>query len=367
MKKKNVCALLLVLSLIVGLYSFSFGKEAAKGDEQSRLIEGQDLILHRRYDEALKLFKAVKKDFPDSPSGSFGEMAVYEVRMLENEDLSLEKEFSRASEEGRRRAGIVLQKYQPTPWELFISGALFGLDGFLKARKGGWWDAYVAGNKSRQLFKHAKQLDPSFIDADFGLGMYVYWRSVFTKDLWFLKMFPDRRAEGIAIVKEVAERGRFTKEMAGINLGMMYMEEKDYSNASMIFKSFVERYPENIVLRRFLGKVYVAMRKYDDAIAQFSEMGKIDPRIIKYKYFLGATMLISGDDKMSAEGERELRDFIAAEKSKYWRASAHYWLGRMYERKNDKKKALIEYNAAHALSPKIEDALKRARGLGGGM
>lgn len=367
MKKKNICISLLVLFLIAGPRFVSSGDEAARGDEQSRLIEGQALILHRKYDEALKLFRAVKKDFPDSPSGSFGEMAVYEVRMLENEDLSLEKEFFHASEEGRRRAGIVLQKYQPTPWELFISGALFGLDGFLKARKGGWWDAYVAGNKSRQLFKHAKQLDPSFIDADFGLGMYIYWRSVFTRDLWFLKMFPDRRAEGIAIVKEVAERGRFTREMAGINLGMMYMEEKDYPKAAKIFGSFVEKYPENIVLRRFLGKVYVAMRKYDDAIAQFSEMGKIDPRIIKYKYFMGATMLISGDDKMSVEGERELRAFIAAEKSKYWRASAHYWLGRMYERKNEKEKALAEYRVAHALSPKIGDALKRARGLGGGM
>ncbi len=240
-----------------------------------------------------------------------------------------------------------MQKYQPTPWSLRI-GRCIRSRWFFEGPQGGWWDAYVAGNKSRQLFKHAKQLDPSFIDADFGLGDGCHTGVRFSPGTsWFLKMFPDRRAEDCH--RQGGRGERTVYEGDGRHKPRDDVHGGEGLSEGRQDRLVREKYPENIVLRRFLGKVYVAMRKYDDAIAQFSEMGKIDPRIIKYKYFMGATMLISGDDKMSVEGERELRAFIAAEKSKYWRASAHYWLGRMYERKNEKEKALAEYRVAHAL------------------
>ncbi|HQC51081.1 MAG TPA: hypothetical protein PKW68_04695 [bacterium] len=63
MKKKSISISLLILFLIAGPGFASSGGEVAKGDEQSRMIEGQALILHRKYDEALKLFKGVKKTF----------------------------------------------------------------------------------------------------------------------------------------------------------------------------------------------------------------------------------------------------------------------------------------------------------------
>lgn len=334
---------------------------------QARLIEGQGLLFKRDYDGALKIFRELKVEYPDSPAGCFGEMAVFEVRMLEREDFHLANELQGSAKDCKGRVKKIMQRYDPTPWDLFISGSLLGLEGFFKARRGEWWDAYVLGNQSRQLFRHVKQIDPNYIDADFGLGMYLYWRSVFIKDLWFLKMFPDRREEGIAIVESVAENGRFAKDLARVNLAIAYYEERRYDDAGRILDEYVKRYPNNVILRRVYGKVQVAMKKYDSAIEQFRAILAEDESFTKSHYFIGAALVLKGDPTGYPEAEAELRLFMKAEKGRYWPASGHYWLGRLEEARGNKKAALSEYEQAYKLDPKIGDALKRASGLGGGL
>jgi len=334
---------------------------------KSRLLEGQGLLFARKYDEALKIFHELKRDYPRSPSGCFGEMAVYEIQMIEREDRHLQGKFDAAAKEGLRRVDGILQLYAPSPWDLFISGALLGLDGFFKARMDKWWAAYVLGNKSRQLFHHVKEIDPGYVDADFGLGMYLYWRSVFTKDLWFLRFFPDKREEGIAIVENVARNGHFAKELAKANLAIAYFEEKRYGDALKVLDEFVNRYPDNVILRRLLGKTLVAEKRYDAAVEQFRAILAVDSTFKKPHYFIGATLILKGDPKQFPEAEKELRYFLKAQGGKYWPASAHYWLGRLEEKKGNKKAALREYKLAHKLNPKIKDALKRARGMGSGL
>lgn len=334
---------------------------------QTRLLEGQGLLFKRDYAGALKAFREMKAEYPDSPAGCFGEMAVFEVQMLEREDFHLAGELQESAKDCKGRVKKIMQRYDPTPWDLFISGSLLGLEGFFKARRGEWWDAYVLGNQSRQLFRHVKRIDPDYIDADFGLGMYLYWRSVFIKDLWFLKMFPDRRAEGIAIVESVAENGRFAKDLAKVNLSIAYYEERRYGDAGKILDEYVKRYPNNVILRRVLGKVLVAMKKYDSAIEQFRAILAEDKSFNKSHYFIGAALILKGDPKGYPEAEAELREFLRNEHGKYWPASGHYWMGRLEEARGNKKLALAEYETAHKLDPKIGDALKRARGLGGGL
>ena len=357
----SLLAIVLLLSC-----SSAFGSNAE--DEKiikSRLLEGQEHVFARNYDAAMKIFLEVKKDFPESPGGCFGEMAVYEVRMLEREDFHLQNQFLKAAKEGRKRVNKILQKYDPSAWELFISGALLGLDGFFKARKDQWWDAYVDGGKSRQLFRHVKKIDPAYIDADFGLGMYLYWRSVFTRDLWFLRFFPDKRKEGIAIVKRVAEKGHFSKELAKANLAIAYFEEKEYKKARPILDHFVKRYPNNVILRRLLGKVFAATKQYDAALEQFRAIRAIDPTFKKPYYFIGAILVLKKNPERYPEAEEKLRHFLKIQGGKYWPASAHYWLGRLEEQRGNKEAARREYEAAIKLYPKIRDAMKRVRGMGG--
>lgn len=347
----------------------SAGIEGAGQQEAmlARALDGQGLIFARRYGDAIALFEGLRRDYPESPAGDFGIMAALEIQMLEREDFHLEREFLDAAREGKRKVGLTLARYDPSAWDLFLAGSLIGLDGFFKARKGKWLDAYTEGTKSRQIFRRVKEIAPAFVDADFGLGMYIYWRSAFSRDLWFLKMFPDRRREGMEIVERVANEGRFSRDLARVNLAVMYMEEKRFKDAEQILAAYVERYPTNVILRTMLGKALAALKRYDEALEQFRAILAVDPTLKKPHYFLGAIAVQSGVAGRHDMAEKELKSFIAMEGGKYWRAAAHYWLGRLAEATGDGVKAKEEYETAVRLNPKAIEAQKRIRALGGGI
>lgn len=345
----------------------SFAEQSSIDAVMQKTIAGQEMIFARRYDDAKRIFTELKYDNPDLPAGWFGMMAVYEMQMLEREDFHLEKEFLAEAKEGNEKAAAILQRYRPEAWDLFISGSLLGLEGFFKARRGSWWGAYTAGTKSRQIFRRVKELDPTFVDADFGLGMYIYWRSVFSNELSFLKIFPDRRAEGVAIVERVAREGRFAKDLAAANLGIMHLEDKRFAEAAKIFGEYVARFPQNVILRTMFGRSLIGLERYEDAVVQFRENLKVDPKLLKPNYFIGVALVLKNDPSRFAEAEARLKGFIERQDGKYWPSYAHYWLGRMAEAQGNKAKAQQEYETALALNSKVKDAARRARGMGGGV
>lgn len=369
-RKSLKILILLVIGLSLLVFRVSWAEEELVGREKEiveRALKGQEAILARDYPEAMKLFDALDRDFPESPAGTFGKMAVYEMRMFEREDFHLRKEFLVESKKGVKIVKRVLQKYHPSTWDLFLSGSLLGLNGFYKARHDKWWDAYTQGGKSRQIFRRVKKMDPSFIDADFGLGMYLYWRSVFTRDLWFLKMFPDKRDEGIAIVENVAKNGRFAKELARINLGIMYFEEKRFKDAGKILSDFVAQYPNNIIIRKLYGKVLISKKRYGAAVGQFEKILEIDPVLKKPHFFIGAALVLKKDPAQYGHAENELKEFLRIQKGNYWPAHAHFWLGRLAEQQGNREVADREFKQAMKKYPKIEGAVRKARGMGGGI
>lgn len=355
--------------LLCALPLFAAPPSLTPGEQDlvDRALQGQLEIFARNYPRADAIFSSLSADYPTSPAGPFGSMAVLEMKMIEREDFHLEKELLAEAAEGHRRVGAIMQQYEPSTWDLFLAGSLLGLDGFFKARKGQWWEAYTLGGKSRQLFRRVKKIDPGFTDADFGLGMYLYWRSVFTRDLWFLSMFPDRRAEGIAIVERVAKGGHFAKDLAKVNLAIMYFEEGRFADAEGVLKEYVGRYPDNVILHKLYGKVLISLKRYDEAIAQFNHMLRVVPGARAPHYFKGAALVIQGNPARLADAERELRLFLKASQGKYWPAHAHYWLGRLHLLRGEKEASDREFKEAVRLYPEIETAVKRVRGLGGGV
>ncbi len=366
---RTFTALLFVAAMACAKVAFASAPALtpAEKDLVDRALRGQKEIFARNYPGADVIFESLSNDYPTSPAGPFGKMAVLEMKMLEQEDFHLEKGFLAEVREGTRRVDVIMQKYEPTTWDLFLSGALMGLDGFFKARKGQWWDAYTQGGKSRQLFKHVKELDPSFADADFGLGMYIYWRSVFSRDLWFLRMFPDKRAEGISIVEGVARDGHFAKDLAKVNLAIMYFEERRFKDASRILSEYLEQYPNNVILRKLYGKVLISLKSYDDAVGQFRKILTILPEGKGAHYFIGVALVLKGDPESLSEAENELTRFLKMSVGNYWPAHAHYWLGRLNLVRGQKEAADREFAEAVKLYPEIESAVKKVRGLGGGV
>jgi len=339
-----------------------------QGDELVWLsIEGQKRIFERNYDDAVRLFKYVEAEYPMSGLGIFGQMAVLEVKMLEREDFHLENEFLETAKRGEELVDKVMQLYRPSDLDLFFCGGIVGLEGFFRARHGQWWAAYTRGNISRQIFNSILKHNPSFIDAEFGLGMYTYWRSVFTNEIKFLPFFSDRRAEGIATVERVAREGTLAKEMAKVNLGIIYFEEKRYADAIRVFEDFVSRYPKNVILHQLLGRILLADKKYDRSIEEFKKVLALDPQISKTHYFIATAIVIDGKKERFPEAEGELKKFLEGAQDRLWKSYALYWLGQLYEKEGKTEDAKNYYAEAVKLNGGLKSAKMKLRGLGGGI
>jgi len=358
--------IIVALSLFTATQAHASFSPEVQADLEKRGMEGQTMIFARDYPKAMEVFEKLIEDYPDHPIGYFGKMAVLEMQMLERDDFHLGNEFEATAKLGQK-ANLRTRNRKPTDWDLLVCGSLLGLEGFYWARQKKWWDAYSLGVKSRQTFNRIKRRNRNFYDADFGLGMYLYWRSVFTKSISFLSIFPDRRAEGIAIVKRVVEKGEFAKDLAEVNLGMMYMEEKKYGESARIFGEYAKRFPNNVLLHMYNGRSLIGARRYDEAVGEFEHMLKLDPQIKKGHYFIGVARVLQNDPKHYGQAEHELKFYLPSAPSGEWKGATYYWLGRLEERRGNKAKAKAYYEDALKQNPSLKSLKFRIRGIGSGL
>ncbi|MBI2341766.1 MAG: hypothetical protein HYU98_03425, partial [Deltaproteobacteria bacterium] len=258
-------------------------------DVISDTMRGKELLFQRDYPAALELFKKIERDYPDSPAGFFGQMAAWQIMMYENLDFRFRAEYEEVEQKFEKAVSIMLQN-DPTPWNLFVAGSAYGMRGFYYMRDNKWFRALGSAIRGIQLMKRAVWMDPSLIDARLGTGMYNYWRSVMTENINFLPFFGDRRQEGIAEVKEVIEKGTYSKDLAEANLAFIYGQENNYKMARVIADKFLALYPNNIIFRLFSGRLYSWTKDYDKSIGEFKKVMEIDPAMTKCLYYIGVVM-----------------------------------------------------------------------------
>lgn len=310
----------LVLLLLI-LFSFP-----AHADVISETLKGQELLFQRDYPSALKLFAEIERNYPDSPSGTFGQMAALQVMMFENLDFRFRKEFDEVEKRFERVAAKMLEG-SPTSFDLFMAGSGCGMRGFYYMRDGKWFRALGSALRAMQLLKRALWQDPNFIDAYLGLGMYDYWRSVLTKSINFLPFFSDKRGEGIAKVERVVREGKYGTELARTNLAFVYANEKQYSRSREIVSSFLAKYPNNIIVRQLSAKLYFLARKFDDAIGEYNKILEIDPAMTKSLYYIGTAYLYKRGEALKAK--QYFEQFLATDPEKEWAQMARKQLERL--------------------------------------
>ena len=253
----------------------------------TRTLSGQTQILSRDYEGADQIFQGLIRQYPEHPAGYFGVMALLETRMLENDDFRFEKEYLAAAEAGLKVMDqLPGRKRVLSQWDRFILSAGYGLHGFHFARKGSWWKAYFYGSEARHFLKQLIWNDPNFYDAGLGLGLYDYYRSVYTRILRFLPFFPDKRAEGISQVEMAIEKGKYSHDLGLANLALIDLREHQWIKAESVLADLLQHYPNNIIFRIYLGSALTAEKKYAEAETQFKKILAIDSGIARAKEYL---------------------------------------------------------------------------------
>lgn len=314
--------------LFLASYIIILVSSTVRADVISDTLEGQEYIFKRDYAAALEKFIDIQKKYPASASGYFGELAIWQVMMFENLDFRFKAEY----EDAQKRfddAVFELMKGNPSSWELFMAGSGYGMRGFFYAREGKWFRALGSATRAIQLLKRAKFKEKDFVDADLGIGMYDYWRSVLTRGLHFLPFFGDRRQQGIAMVKNVIDNGKYAVKLAEANMAFIYARERKFDRSREILDRYLRDYPNNIILRQLSGDIYIDDRKYDKAAAEYKKILEIDPLMTKSLYRLGRISMKAG---RKDEAVRYFKDFLATHPEKEWSKATEAQLKQLQSR-----------------------------------
>lgn len=292
-----------------------FLANTAFADVISETLQGQELLFQRDYDSAIKLFNEIDAKYPDSPAGSFGLLATYQIRMYENNDFRFLNKYIEAEDRFERIAAKIL-KTKASPFDLFTIGAGYGMRGFYYVRANKWFRGLGSATRAIQILKRAKYEYPDFVDPYLGIGMYNYWRSVLTKGINFLPFFADHREEGISQVKNVMENGLYSKQLAETNLAFMYGQEDRYAEARVMADQLLKKYPNNVIILKFSGRLYGWMKDFDRSIAEFNKVLKLDPALTKTYFYMGVALMKKPGAQ--AESIKYFEKYLSTNPEKNW-------------------------------------------------
>jgi len=346
MSKKSICIILTTFILIIsGCQVWASGKILGVDPNLiNQAINGKKLIFQRQYSEALTLFEKIGRDYPESVTGLFGQMAVWQIRMFEYDDFRYRKQYQSLEAKCDKFSLRQLRKGNVPSWELFVHGASDGMRGFFRGREGRWFKSLKHGLHSMRMFKQLKWQEPGFVDVDLGFGMYKYWRSVFTSRLKILPFFGDYRKDGIKLIEKVAQNGEYSRDLAEANLVFIYGNERNFSKELQVLDRILAKYPQNLLMQLMKAKNLLNRKKTNEAMKLFDHIYAVDPNLSYILIYKGRVLF---DNKKYAEAKDFFQAYLKNPSgNKYWLAIVNFRLGWIAEIEGDKEEAINYYEKA---------------------
>lgn len=352
---RRIPQILLLLTLIPSLGAFKHIPQGATEEMLNQALAGQTLIFNRQYQAAEAHFDRLARQYPDSPLGSFGLMALYNSKMFENFDFSLDETFDQEQRRNKVIVDKIADSKTSSAWDNFLCGASSGLRGFYYIRKDEYFKALSESNQAKKCLERALQLDPAFVDVNLGLGLFNYWKSVFTSRFKFLPFFKDRRKEGIAQIQQAIAEGTVVNDLATAALVFVYHEQSNGRLGLPLAQKLLDKYPANIIMKNLKGNFLSLTGKQAEAIEVLNGVLKEDPSINVARYFRGLAYNRSGD---YASAKLSFEEFLANKPSAAWQAYAHYMLGHIALRNGQREEAFSQFKAGEKAYGKYNANLK---------
>lgn len=368
---------------------------------------GLDALYNIDYDKAERDFKEIVRLMPHHPGGyqllaaRVWIKTLYESRRLQSSLYSSESfytngddkvdpkivtEFRNLTREARRLAEAKLKQEPKNVEALDFLANTEGLKAsFEEAVERRHFAALRDGNDAVDHHRQVLKLDPTYIDAQITIGLYEYVVGSLplpVKILAGATGYRGSKKRGLAMLEEVAAKGRWARDDAKSVLILLYTREKRYADVLKLARELSAKYPRNYLLRLEAADALVALagvkRKEKDlagavqaereAFATFDELLRdrnvrdsaaraLD--LIHFKY--GEVLLTAGYH------DRAAKEFLAATKVDRAEAGlvtmAHLYAARAYDVGGKRDQALAQYKTVLA-RPNVYDAHDSAkRGL----
>ncbi|GAB4414848.1 MAG: hypothetical protein OHK0039_23030 [Bacteroidia bacterium] len=375
MQKRHIFSILLFCGLMCGLRAPVAGQVFHDESFKSRAMQGLEATYDFRFDEAERLFRALKRDYMRHPGPHFL-LAVnrwwqsyistgthYHAYIAAQLDTVLLLNQSLA---GNRDYAV---EYT------FFQYMAYAFQARLYILRQEWFSAANAGRKALPYLQPGLAYADQSPEFYYSAGIYHYYAETYpAKHAYirpFMMFFPDANAtKGLAEMELAARTPNFTQVEAMYYLGDIYLEEEqDYTRALAIHQQLYQRYPGNTWFRRNYGRALVYAGKPAEAIAVLSGMVQryealaghrtkvVTSRHSTYTtfvmqqvyHYLGRAYLSQHNLAAAEQAFKQSLQCAAlgTRPDDTYRAQSWYYLGRVYDRLGQRTAARDAY--AHAL------------------
>ncbi len=328
---------------------------------EAHIQRGIGLIYNLAFDSARAEFRIVAKSHSSHPAGYFFLATVEWWNIL--------VDFDNTSRDDRllslleKTIDICDKRLDKDPDDiaaLFFKGGALGFRGRLFGNRSDWMKAANAGREALPIVQHAFALDPHNKDILLGIGIYDYYAAIIPEQFPIVKplmvFFPSGdKQRGSRELRAAADSGRYAAVEASYFL-MQALQNFEHrpDEALTIALNLHQRFPENVVFHKYVGRCSATLGLWQESHAAWSEV--LD-RIRNHR--AGYTVNV----------EREAEYYLGQyemERSEYDAALAHFYRCDELSRKLDideESGFMITTNLRigmiYDLQSKREDALKQ--------
>ena len=347
-------------------------------DVMQHATEGINGVYSLDFDTAQKNIEWVFAHYPDHPFAHFGNAMIawsryeYEYELSDDRQRKVFEQILDDSIDGIKR----WMKQNPNDTNAYMGiGALYGLRAMFSMRNRSWVTAYFSGRKAIKNLEKSLELDPTYYDAYFGLGIYQYYAGTLPSVIKILakivaiKGDPD---EGVKQLNLSREKAHFTGDSSKLILieiqntrGSKYY---DPQKSLEYIRQLRAKYPKNPLMHYVEIICLYETGHYDEVSAQAEQFLKLIGKDLFYKDIylsraytaLGTVQMAKGNWQQARELFEKGRAAIQNQEPSRWGVWNELRLGEVYDVLGEREKAVQQYQYVLSFDDKwgFDDAAK---------
>ncbi|MBI3194464.1 MAG: hypothetical protein HYZ34_08380 [Ignavibacteriae bacterium] len=240
---------------------------------------GINYVYDLQFEHAKKEFKELIRLKPDHPAGHFFLATIeWERILIDLDNESNDERFISLLEKTIEVCDERLEMNEDDVTALFFKGGAIGFRGRLYANREDWVKAANDGRIALPIVQQAYKLAPTNYDVLLGIGIYNYYAELIPEQYPFVKplmiFFPDGdRVKGMSQLRQASEEAIFANiEASYFLMQLMFQYEKQFGNALEIAVRLHEKFPNNVVFHRYVGRCRAALGHWEEMTVEFDSI-----------------------------------------------------------------------------------------------
>ena len=313
------------------------------------------------YDTAQANIQKVFDAYPDHPFAHFGNAMIawsrYEYE-FETSDDNQRKVFEKILDDSIDGIKRWIKKNPKDSNGYMGIGALYGLRALFNMRNRNWVTSYFAGRKAISNLEKSLELDPTYYDAYFGLGIYQYFAGTLPsviKVLARIVAIKGNPQQGVSYLNLARTKAHFTADSAKLILievqntrgSQFYAPEKSLE----YIRQLRAKFPTNPLMHYVEIICLYETKHYEDVTAQANEFLQLIGKDKFYKDIyipraytaLGTVQMAQGNFQKARELFEESKQKIKGQAPSRWGVWNELRLGQVYDVLGQREKAKAQY------------------------